>query len=323
VKTRALNAPQNRVTAVIIGGGQAGLATSHQLSCLGIDHVVLERGEVANSWRRERWDSLRLLTPNWQTQMPDFAYSGNDPDGFMTMDEVTSFFTDYARFCHAPIHVDTKVTAVDAIAQGYRVQTNRGSWHCRAVVLASGPYNIPVVPALSAALPNNIEQLTTHQYRNPEQLNSGGVLVVGASATGLQLAQEIQQSGRQVTLAIGEHLRMPRRYRGRDIQSWLHTIGLLDECISQVDDIRRVRNLPSPQLIGHPDHLTLDLNSLGKQGVECVGRLVGMQDSTAQFSGALANATKMSDLKQQRLLNSIDEWIYKSTGATVTDTDRP
>jgi putative flavoprotein involved in K+ transport len=296
MNAQAHKGPGRQVTAVIIGGGQAGLATSHQLTALGIDHVVLERGEVANSWRQERWDSLRLLTPNWQTQLPDFAYAGEDPDGFMTMPDVTAFISDFAHFCRAPVHTHTKVTAVDVTDTGYCVRTNNGNWSCRAVVLASGPYNIPVVPSLATALPDDIEQVTTHQYRNPDQLKDGGVLVVGASATGLQLAQEIQQSGRQVTLAVGEHVRMPRHYRGRDIQYWMHAVGLLDECIGDMDDVRRVRSLPSPQLIGHPDHLNLDLNSLKDQGVEMVGRLAGIHGRTAQFSGSLANVTKMGVL---------------------------
>jgi putative flavoprotein involved in K+ transport len=301
---------RQRVTAVIIGGGQAGLATSYELGLRGIEHIVLERGEVANSWRKERWDSLRLLTPNWQTLLPGFAYSGSDPNGFMSKTEVADFISKYANYCNAPVQSNTCVTAVaPANDGGYEIETNRGNWLCQAVVVASGPYNTPLVPAISSALPGKIEQLTPHQYRNPEQLASGGVLVVGAAATGVQIAREIQDSGRQVTLAVGEHLRLPRSYRGQDIQYWMHATGLLDEGYRDVDDLKRVRGLPSPQLVGHPMRVDLDINTLADQGVNIVGRLVGVQGRTAQFSGSLAGLVKMADLKQQRLLRSIDEWI--------------
>jgi putative flavoprotein involved in K+ transport len=300
-----------RVTAVVIGGGQAGLATSYELGRRGIDHVVLERGDVANSWRTERWDSLRLLTPNWQTQLPGYTYGGANPDGFMSAAELTDFIQAYARACSAPVQVDTCVTSVAPAEAGYRVATTRGSWRCQAVVVASGPYNLPVVPAAATALPARIRQLTPHQYRNPEQLDSAGVLIVGASATGVQIAREVQESGRQVTLAVGEHVRLPRTYRGRDIQYWMHVTGLLDQSCDDVDDIERVRGLPSPQLIGHPDHVNVDLNALADQGVTLVGRLVGVRGSTAQFSGSLANVIRMADLKQQRLLRTIDEWISR------------
>lgn len=305
----AWRCPERQVTAVIIGGGQAGLATSCELGARGVDHVVLERGEVANSWRTERWDSLRLLTPNWQTRLPGYAYAGNDPDGFMSAAEVVEFIGSYARFCNAPVQTETCVRSVAPAASGYRVETNRGVWQCRALVVASGPYNTPVVPQLAAALPGHITQLTAQHYRNPAQLADGGVLIVGAAATGAQIAREIQASGRQVTLAVGEHLRLPRMYRGRDIQYWMHVTGLLDERYSDVDDLNRVRSLPSPQLLGHPDRCNLDLDTLAEQGVRCVGRLVGVHGCSAQFSGALANVVKMSELKMQRLLRSIDNWI--------------
>lgn len=310
-----------RVTAVVIGAGQAGLATSFELSRHGIDHVVLERGEVANSWRTERWDSLRLLTPNWQAQLPDYRYSGADPDGFMSCPDVTDFISRYARACDAPVRAQTRVTSVAPRDGGYRVVTDRGAWHCATVVLASGPYNIPLVPPIAGEVPGWITQLSPHQYRNPGQLAAGGVLVVGAAATGVQIAREIARSGRRVTLAVGEHIRLPRSYRGRDIEYWMQALGLADESYRDVDDLQRVRGLPSPQLIGHPGRIDVDLNALAELGVGVVGRLVGMQGHTAQFSGGLANVVKMADLKQQRLLRSIDAWI-EERGLDMPD-ERP
>jgi putative flavoprotein involved in K+ transport len=300
------------VDAVVVGAGHAGLAMSRYLSAAGVDHVVLERGEIANSWRHERWDSLRLLTPNWQSRLPGYGYPGTDPDGFMTMKEVVGFIDGYARFVSAPVRDFTWVTSVSAADNGYRIVTNRGEWQCRALVLASGAHSLPAVPAIDTALPMSLQTLTSKQYRNPDQLGPHGVLVVGASATGVQLADEIQRSGRQVTLAVGEHIRMPRTYRGRDIQWWLDAVGILDEKYDAVDDIVRARRVPSPQLIGTPERSTLDLNALAGRGVEIVGRLAGIAAGKAQFSGSLRNHCAMADLKLGRLLETIDDWAERN-----------
>jgi putative flavoprotein involved in K+ transport len=157
-----------------------------------------------------------------------------------------------------------------------------------------------------------VDQLSAQDYRNPTQLAAGGVLVVGGSATGVQLAQEIQRSGRRVTLAVGEHVRLPRVYRGRDIQGWMLATGVLDQRIEEVDDPARARRVPSPQLVGTPERATLDLNALQAQGVELVGRLAGIRDGKAQFSGSLRNVCALADLKMNRLLDSIDEWIEQN-----------
>ena len=313
------NAPR-RIDAVIIGAGQAGLATSAELARQGVDHMVLERGDTANSWRHERWDSLRLLTPNWQNQLPGYGYRGADRDGFMSAAEVANFISDYAHFCGAPVQTNTTVTSVTQAADGFCVATDQGDWQCRSVVLASGPYNRPVVPAMAANIPGSIRQVTASDYRNADELESGGVLVVGAAATGLQITRELQQTGRQVTLAVGEHVRMPRTYRGKDIQYWMQVTGLLDQGYCEVDDLQRVRGLPSPQLIGHPERIDLDLNVLRDRGVDIVGRVAGLQGNKLQFSGSLRNMTKLADLKQQRMLAGIDEWINQQGLATECPT---
>lgn len=273
-----------------------------------IDHVVLERGAVANSWRTERWDSLRLLTPNWQSRLPGFGYEGDDPDGYRTVPEVIDFIDRYARAIAAPVQTDTTVTSVRPVDDGYLVATDQGDWSCRTVVLATGACNIPDVPAVAAALPPAVAALTPMQYRNPGQLPEGGVLVVGASATGTQIAAEIHRSGRPVTLAVGEHIRAPRLYRGKDIQWWMDAAGVLDERYDAVDDIDRARRVPSLQLTGSPGRVTLDLNALTAIGVTLVGRLAGINDGTAQFSGALRNLCALSDLKMDRLLDTLDAW---------------
>jgi putative flavoprotein involved in K+ transport len=296
------------VDVVVVGAGHSGLAMSRCLAEQSIDHVVLERGEIANSWRHERWDSLHLLTPNWQSRLPGYAYAGPEPDGFMSMREVVEFIDTYAHVTGAPVYTRTAVSAVYPARWGYTVETDHGVWRCRAVIVATGAHAIPLVPPFAARLPGSVRTLTAKDYRNPSQLDAGGVLVVGASATGLQLADEIERSGRSVTLAVGEHIRMPRLYRGRDIQWWLDAVGILDERYDEVDDIVRARRVPSPQLIGSPNRATLDLNALTDRGVEIVGRLVGVDGSRLQFSGSLRNHCAMADLKLNRLLERIDEW---------------
>jgi putative flavoprotein involved in K+ transport len=274
----------------------------------GIDHVVLERGEVANSWRTERWDSLRLLTPNWQSRLPRYGYQGDDPDGYRTMPEVIEFIDAYARVISAPVEAQTNVTSVRPTDTGYLVATSRGDWQCRTVVLATGACNIASVPALAGAAPAGIATLTSMDYRNPDQLGDGGVLMVGASATGTQLVLEIHRSGRPVTMAVGEHIRAPRVYRGRDLEWWMDAAGVLDERYDEIEDIQRARRVPSLQLTGSTGRITLDLNSLTAIGVKLVGRLAGINEGKAQFSGSLLNQWAMSDLKMGRLLDTIDEW---------------
>lgn len=295
-------------TTVIVGAGHAGLAMSRCLREQSIDHVLLERGEVASSWRVGRWDSLRLLTPNWQSRLPGYRYDGDDPDGFMTMPEVIRYLDAYAARIDAPVETNTAVTSVTGGDGCFRVETTQGHWSCRSVVVASGACTIPEVPAIAAALPPTVLSLTPAQYRNPGQLPDGGVLIAGASATGIQLAEEIHRSGRPVTLAAGGHVRVPRRYRGMDIMWWLDATGILGERFDEIDDVVRVRSLPSFQLVGSPAHDTLDLNRLQAEGVRVVGRLAGLRDGVAQFSGSLPNQCKLADLKLGRLLDSIDEW---------------
>ncbi|WP_433222640.1 NAD(P)-binding domain-containing protein [Dactylosporangium sp. CS-047395] len=295
-----------RYSAVVIGAGHAGLAASHFLRERSIDHVVLERGEVANSWKRERWDSLRLLTPNWLTRLPGQPYDGPDPDGYMTSDEVAAFISRFAA--SAPVRTGSPVTALRRVDDGFALDTPGRGIHAASVVIASGACNVPVVPALAAGVPDGIAQITPHRYRGPAELPEGGVLVVGASATGVQLAAELHRSGRKVTLSVGEHVRMPRLYRGKDVLWWMDAAGVWDQRHDQIDDLERARKLSSPQLIGDEKRRTLDLNALTEMGVELVGRWAGLRDGRALFSGGLRNLFALADLKLVRLLETFDAW---------------
>jgi putative flavoprotein involved in K+ transport len=277
---------------------------------------VLERGAVANSWRRERWDSLRLLTPNWQNRLPGCRYDGPDPDGYLTMGEVIELIERFARLVRAPVRTDTNVTSVRRVDDGYRVTTGQGELRCRTVVIASGACNRPTVPPFADAVPASVEQVTPFDYRGPAHLPDGGVLVVGASATGVQLAAEVRRSGRPVTLSVGEHVRLPRSYRGRDVLWWMDASGVWDERYDEIDDLTRARRLPSPQLVGTPERATLDLNALAAMGVELVGRWAGLRDGRALFSGGLRNLFSLADLKMNRLLDTFDAWARGRCGGT-------
>ncbi len=269
---------------------------------------MLERGDVANSWRTERWDSLRLLTPNWQSRLPGQYYEGPDPDGYMQLGEVVDFIEKFAKVTSAPVLTDANVTSLRSRHDGYSVISSCGEVRCRAVIIASGACNQPAVPAIARGVPASVEQLTPFDYRNPDHLAEGGVLVVGASATGVQLAAELLHSGRRVTLSVGEHVRLPRTYRGRDVLWWMDASGIWDQRYDEIDDLTRARRLPSPQLVGTSERGTLDLNALAAMGAELVGRWADVRDGRALFSGGLRNMFTLADLKMGRLLDTFDSW---------------
>ena len=275
---------------------------------------MLERGEVANSWRHERWDSLRLLTPNWQSRLPGVRYDGPDPDGYMTSAEVVELIARFAAHARAPVRTGTNVTSVRRADDGYRVTTSHGEIQSRTVRHRERSLQPADGAGVRDALPPDVEQLTPFDYRNPTQLPDGGVLVVGASATGVQLAAELRQSGRPVILSVGEHVRLPRTYRGRDVLWWMDASGVWDQRYDEVDDLARARRLPSPQLVGTPERTTLDLNALAAMGVELVGRLAAVRDGRALFSGGLRNVCSLADLKLERLLDVFDEWARTDGG---------
>jgi putative flavoprotein involved in K+ transport len=230
----------------------------------------------------------------------------------MTSAEVAQFIVRFAESNRVPVRTETNVTSVRRVGDGYRVTTGHGEIQSRAVVIASGACNQPTVPAFAAAVPPGVEQLTPFDYRNPDQLPDGGVLVVGASATGVQIAAELSRSGRPVTLSVGEHVRLPRTYRGRDVLWWMDASGVWEERYDEVEDLARARRLPSPQLVGTSERMTLDLNVLTATGVELVGRWASVRDGHGLFSGGLRNVCSLADLKMDRLLDAFDEWARTS-----------
>jgi putative flavoprotein involved in K+ transport len=236
------------------------------------------------------------------------VYDGPEPDAYMTSGDLVGVAERFAAASRAPVRTNTEVSSVRRADDGYVVTTGGGQIAGRTLVIASGACNQASVPRLSQAVPASVEQLTAFDYKNPAQLPDGGVLVVGASATGVQLAAELQRSGRPVTLAVGEHVRLPRMYRGRDVLWWMDAAGVWDQRHDEIDDLDRARRLPSPQLVGTAERTTLDLNALTSRGVRLVGRLSMVRDGRALFSGGLRNVLSLADLKMERLLSTFDEW---------------
>ncbi|MGI9600928.1 MAG: NAD(P)-binding domain-containing protein [Acidimicrobiales bacterium] len=299
-------------TVTIIGAGQAGLAMSRCLTDQAVDHVVLERGRVAERWRSERWDSLKLLTPNWMSRLPGWQYQGPDPEGFMSMPEITRYLTDYANSFSAPVQDETTVFRARQTETGFELETNQGLVTSRFLVVATGAAAAPAIPAIASALPADVFQIAPKFYKNPDQLPDGRVLVVGASASGVQLAEEIHASGRPVTLAVSGHTRMPRTYRGYDIQLWLDLMGVLDRSYDTFGDLEAARRAPSLQLVGGRNGADIDLASLRAQGVELAGRLTGVDGNRISFADDLRGTILAADDANRRLLDRMDRWAVET-----------
>ncbi|MCK6685164.1 MAG: NAD(P)-binding domain-containing protein [Thermoanaerobaculia bacterium] len=293
---------------IIIGAGQAGLALSRCLQGFGLDHVVLERGQAAQSWT-ERWDSLRLLSPNWMTRLPGFRYSGGAPDGYMGRDEVITYLQRYAASFGAPVLEETPVRRVRPADGGFIVDAGGGTWRAANVVIATGHCQETRIPGMAAFLSRRVEQVPASRYRRPGQLPEGGVLVVGASATGVQLADELLRSGREVTIATGRHTRLPRRYRGKDILYWLDWTGALRRPLSDLPDRRAAASEPSLQLVGDEAGRNVDLAALSHRGVRLAGRLTSIDGVLARFADDLPSNAASADLQMGRLLERIDRQI--------------
>ena len=298
----------SRTSVVVIGAGQAGLAVSHHLTGAGVEHVVLERDRVAGRWSSYRWEALRLLTPNWLSRLPDYRYAGPEPDGFMSATGVADYLRSYARHSGTPVVEGAEVRSVERHAVGYQVISDAGRWLCDAVVVATGWCDVPRVPGFAAALDPRIEQLTAATYRNPAALPDGGVLVVGASATGVQIADELARSGRRVTLAVGSHTRLPRHYRGADIMWWLDAMGLFDRRLDGHPAPAAARDEPSLQLVGGGPGREVDLRSLQQRRVGLAGRLRTVDGTRVRFAPDLPETTGRADARLRRLLRRVDAY---------------
>jgi putative flavoprotein involved in K+ transport len=308
------------VETLIVGAGQAGLAVSRCLSGQDADHVVVERGRIAERWRSSRWESLRLLTPNWMSRLPAWSYPGPNRDGYMTAPELVGLLEDYAGSFTAPVHENTTVELVEASGGGLRVVTDQRTWLARNVVVATGTENRPYLPPAAGGIDPGIHQLTASRYRGPDQV-PGGVLVVGASASGVQIADELRRAGRPVLISVGRHARLPRRYRGHDILWWMDQAGVLDQTIDQVHDPRSARRAPSMQLSGRG--YPVDLAALAAGGVRLAGRLVAANGQRLSFADDLPATIGGAQARMERVLRAIDGYLAHRGGEGAGPADPP
>ena len=302
---------------LVIGAGQAGLSLSRYLTRAGHDHVTLERGRVGERWRSERWSSLSLLSPNWLNNLPG-SPAHADRDGFLGRSAFVDYLEHYARSFAAPVVEEAEVLSADRAWSGFRVETDRGVWHARNLVVATGDAQLPSIPGLAAAVPTGLQQIHSSGYWVPEGLPPGGVLVVGAGPSGQQLALELRQAGREVVIAVGNHTRVPRRYRGRDIWHWLGVLGELDRTIDEVADEDASRRAPSLPLSGSNGGEHIDLGVLSDAGVTIAGRLTGFRGVEALFADDLDWTVSEADRRMRRLLGRIDCYLEETGLAKLT-----
>ncbi|EWT01615.1 pyridine nucleotide-disulfide oxidoreductase [Intrasporangium oryzae NRRL B-24470] len=301
------------IDTVVIGAGHAGLAVSRLLAREGRDHVVLERGRVAESWLSARWDSLHLLTPTWMTRLPDWSEPVGDPDGFMSAGALAQHLEAYAASFGSPVARGTAVEEVAHRGGRYVVCTDRGSWAASHVVIATGPGSRPHLPPALEPLAGELHVVAACDYRNPDLLPAGGVLVVGASASGVQIADELRRAGREVVLSVGRHTRLPRSYRGLDVYRWIERTGRSSRTIEQVRDPRAARREPSAQLVGRgpgdAGATEVDLPALRARGVRLVGRLSDSDGRRVCFADDLETTTTDADRRMNRFLDSVDRQV--------------
>ena len=300
-----------KVETVIIGGGQAGLATSYHLKQMGREHAVFEQAEKAgNAWRNDRWDSFTLVTPNWTFQLPGAHYDGNDPDGYMPRDEIVRSFEQYVEKFDLPVQFNTSVLEVAPLkdCRGYRVWTSRGTYQAKNVVMATGSFQKPKIPPYSNDIPAGIQQLHSGKYRNPDQLEAGSVLVIGGAQSGLQIAEELYQSGRRVYLCTCSAPRVPRRYRGRDIVSWLIDTGFWDQTPDKLPS-PKARRAGNPQVSGKNGGHSLNLHQFARDGVRLLGHIAGVEDGKVLFHPDLKENLARSDKAEKDVTGMIDRYI--------------
>jgi putative flavoprotein involved in K+ transport len=292
---------------VVVGAGQAGLAVSHELTQVGVAHVVLEKGRVGQTWRG-RWDSFCLVTPNWSVQLPGHGYDGKDPDGFMLRDEVVAYLERYAARFEAPVWEGVAVTSLQTGSDGFRLETTAGVLTAKTVVLSTGAYQRPHRPAGAATLPSDLLQLDVEEYRNPAELPSGRVLVVGSGQSGCQIAEELHESGREVFLACGRAGWAPRRLSDRDLFWWLRETGDLDDPLSSLPsaDARLAANL---QATGHGGGHDLHYRTLRKMGVTLLGHFLGAEGRHARFAPDLAESVAWGDERNARFMDRIRKLV--------------
>jgi putative flavoprotein involved in K+ transport len=301
-----------RVAVAVVGGGQAGLAASWHLVQRGIDHVVLERATVAHDWRDRRWDAFTLVTPNFQCRLPGFAYDGDEPDGFMTRAEVEAWLGRYRARFDPPVHEGVDVLGLRRAERGFALRTSAGDLAADQVVIATGGYHRPSVPPVGASLPRHITQVHSADYRSPEALPDGAVLVVGSGQSGAQIAEDLHLAGRQVHLALGRAPRSARFYRGRDCIAWLEDMGVYDVTVQQHASGLAKRESTNHYMTGRAGGHDIDLRAFALQGMRLYGRLTGATGGVLSFAPTLTEYLDHADSVMESIKNDIDAYIARA-----------
>jgi len=299
-----------KIETIIVGGGQAGLSTSYHLKQLGREHIVFDAAEKpAHAWRNDRWDSFTFVTPNWTIQLPGAHYAGNDPDGFLPKPEIIAYFEQYVEKFDLPVQFNTTVLEVTRLDDGgYRVTTNEKTYQAINVVIATGSFQKPKIPAYSANIPAEILQLHSGHYRNPSQLPDGAVLVVGSGQSGMQITEELYESGRTVYLCTGTAARVPRRYRGKDIVTWLADTGFFDQTVDKLPS-PKARFAGNPQATGKNGGHSISLHQYARDGVKLLGHIAGAQDGKVMFAPDLKENLAKVDKAEKDIIAMIDKYI--------------
>jgi putative flavoprotein involved in K+ transport len=296
---------------LIVGAGQGGLSVSWFLTQAGITHRVLDRGGVAHSWKKHRWDSFCLVTPNWSINLPGHPYIGDDPNGFMPRDEFVAYMQAWAHDFGAPVETNTDVHRITPNADGFRVETNRGPRQARSVVVATATYQKPRLPSLAADLPPNILQIHAEDYKSPDQARPGAVLVVGSGQTGCQVVEDFVRAGRDVYLCVSRTGRLPRRYRGRDCIEWQRDMGLLDRAPDMLD-APADRFIGDPHLTGRDGGSTVSIRGFEDRGVTLLGRLASVEGQHLRFASDLAQNLAHADHFAAQVRANIDAYIERT-----------
>jgi putative flavoprotein involved in K+ transport len=305
----SLIAPQH-IPVAVVGGGQAGLSISYCLKQRGIEHIVFEKHAAMHVWDARRWDNFCLVTPNWQCALPDYAYQGSDPDGFMRKGEILDYLSGFKKFVDAPLREGVSVNrAAPNPGGGFDVDTSQGAYVAGQIVVASGGYHLPIVPRMAERLPKAIKQLHSEQYRNAQSLPDGAVLVVGSGQSGAQIAEDLHLAGRKVHLAIGNAPRCARFYRGRDVVTWLADMGYYDMPVERHPLREGVRDNTNHYVTGRDGGRDIDLRKFALEGMQLYGALSELEESRLTFGNNLKTALDEADRIYNGINASIDKYI--------------
>ncbi|MDX2100305.1 MAG: MSMEG_0569 family flavin-dependent oxidoreductase [Leptolyngbyaceae cyanobacterium bins.59] len=301
-------------SVLIIGGGQAGLSMSYCLKQRGFDHLIFEKNYVGYSWQSQRWDSFCLVTPNWQCQLPGYPYPGADTKGFMKKDEIVQYLRDYATSFDPPVKEGVEVTRLrrNEASEVFEVSTSIGDFTADQVVIAVGGYHLPRIPKLAERLPLSLVQLHSSQYKNPQSLPDGGVLVVGTGQSGCQIAEDLHLAGKQVHLCVGGAPRSPRRYRGRDVVDWLDQMGYYDLPIDEHPQKEKVRMKANHYLTGRDGGREIDLRQFALEGMKLYGKLKTIAQGKIEFDDDLKQNLDQADAVAASIKKTIDGFIEKN-----------